>query len=1014
MSLQLIHQYYSGVDKIIQYGGSRNESALRFAFQTLLGQYCADKNLELIAELDLKTRQGTSVRPDGTLKDALRQDWGYWESKDQYDSLEEEIEKKFAKGYPNSNILFEDSQTAILIQGGQECARADIKNPEALHALLTAFVSYEPPEVTTFRAAIEKFKEDLPDLLEVLRRVIEEQSANNPVFVEARDNFLELCKEAVNPHIVLADIREMIIQHILTEDIFITVFGEDQFHRDNNIARQLQQVISSFFTGSLRKNLLNRISPYINVIKAAAANITDHHEKQRFLKVVYENFYKTYNPAGADRLGIVYTPNEIVRFMIEAADSLVHRHFGCLLADKGVEILDPATGTGTFITELIEYLPKHLLTYKYKHEIHCNEVAILPYYVANLNIEYTYAQKMGHYEEFNNICFVDTLDNLDFDFVGKQHKLFNLTTENLERIQRQNKRKISVIIGNPPYNANQLNENENNKNREYPGVDKRIKETYIKNSTAQKTKLYDMYSRFIRWASDRLDENGVIAFVSNNSFIDARTYDGFRKVVAEEFNEIYIIDFKGNARTSGERRRQEGGNIFSDEIRVGVAVYFLVRKQGITGCKIFYNAIDDYVRSEVKKAYLQDNKFDKLSFIHIQPDANHNWINLIKNDWDKLLPMGTKETKLKGDQTNAIFELYSLGVVTNRDDWVYSHSEEELKRTIKYFISAYNQEVDILLGNTKKEGAKDTEEYLQIKWTRAVKNDLTKKKKYIYDENRITDSLYRPFIKRKLYFSKELNEVQYKNPLIFPDKSCNNLVIAVNIGNKPFNIVASKYLVDLHFNGDSQCFPLYRYNKEGQRIDNITNFGLQQFQDYYQDKTITRLDIFHYVYAVLHHPAYREKYELNLKRDFPRIPFYDDFPQWVNWGKSLMDLHINYETAQPYPLQRIDAPVSPNKESKPPKAKLKADKNTGIIEIDTVTTLNGVPTVAWEYKLGNRSAMEWVMEYHKERNPKDPTILKKFNTYRLADYKEQVIDLLQRVCTVSLETMKLIEAMSKV
>jgi len=406
----------------------------------------------------------------------MRQDWGYWESKDQYDSLDEEIQKKFDKGYPKTNILFEDSQTAVLIQNGEEVARADFKNATALHALLNAFVSYQPAEIQTFRDAIEKFKEDLPDLLAELRLIIEKQAKTNPKFVKARDDFLELCKESINPHIVLADIREMIIQHILTEDIFITVFGESQFHRENNIARELQQVISSFFRGTIRRNILKRISPYIDVIKAAASNISDHHEKQRFLKVVYENFYKTYSPAKADRLGIVYTPNEIVRFIIESTDHLVHKHFGRLLADDDVEILDPATGTGTFITELIEYLPKHRLPCKYAHEIHCNEVAILPYYVANLNIEYTYAQKMGKYAEFENICFVDTLDNLGFGFTGKQYGFFDISAENMERIRRQNKRKISVIIGNPPYNANQLNENENNKNREYPGVDKRIKE----------------------------------------------------------------------------------------------------------------------------------------------------------------------------------------------------------------------------------------------------------------------------------------------------------------------------------------------------------------------------------------------------------------------------------------------------------------------------------------------------------------------------------------------------------
>jgi predicted helicase len=1013
MSLQLIQQYHTRVDKIIQYGGSRNESALRFAFQTLLEQYCADKNLELIAELEHKTKYGTTVYPDGTLKDALRQPWGYWESKDQYDTLDEEIQKKFDKGYPTSNILFEDSQTIVLIQGGQETARTEIKNPTTLHALLTAFVSYEPPEVQTFRAAIERFKEDLPDLVTELRHIIEEQAAANPAFVKARDDFLELCKEAINPYIVLADIREMIIQHILTEDIFITVFGEDQFHRENNIARELQQVISSFFKGTIRRNIHKRMSPYVDVIKAAASNITNHHEKQRFLKVVYENFYKTYNPAGADRLGIVYTPNEIVHFIIEAADYLVHQHFGRLLADQDVEILDPATGTGTFITELIEYLPKHLLPYKYKNEIHCNEVAILPYYVANLNIEYTYAQKMGHYAEFENICFVDTLDNLGFGFIGKQGSFFDLSAENLERIKRQNDRKISVIIGNPPYNANQLNENENNKNRAYPGVDKRIKDTYIKHSTAQKTKSYDMYTRFLRWASDRLDKNGIVAFVLNNSFIDARTHDGLRKVVANEFNEIYIIDLKGNARTSGERRRREGGNVFSDEIRVGVAVYFLVRKEGVRGCKIFYNTIGDYVRAEAKKAYLRNNKFKDLPFEHIQPDKKHNWINLADNDeWDELLPVGTKGTKLKGSQADAIFRLYSLGVVTARDEWVYDIESENLEKKIRFFYGVFQNEKGRWEASGKQEAINDFVDRT-IKWTSELEDHLMRGSELIFDEKYYKQALYRPFVKRYFYFDHIIIHRPYQQPDIFRiAENSDNIVICINVGNKPFNVLVTNVVPDYHFNGDSQCLPLYRYNELGNRVDNITAYALKQFQEHYDDETITRLDIFHYVYAVLHHPAYREKYKLNLKREFPRIPFYDDFWQWATWGQSLMELHLNYETVAPYPLQRVDKPPHPDKPPVTPAAKLKADKTAGTIELDTVTTLKGIPA-AWDYKLGNRSALEWVLEYHKERKPRDPTIRDKFNTYRLADYKEQVIELLQRVCTVSVETMRIIGEMGE-
>ena len=579
MSIQLIQQYYNNVDKLIRYGGTRNETSLRKAFQELLDHYARSKNLLLVPEVGVLGKRGRTVHPDGTLKDALRQDWGYWESKDEKDTLEDEIRTKFGKGYPDFNILFEDTRTAVLYQGGNEIFRADFADAKALDTLLTRFVSYQPSEVREFHKAIELFSAEVGGLANVLRTVIGEQVIGNSSFAQALEEFLELARKAINPKVEMADVREMIIQHVLTEDIFMRVFDEAEFHRENVIAHKLAEVAGTFYRGETKRDIHARIAPYYETINARASQIQGHHEKQKFLKALYESFYKAYNPKAADRLGIVYTPDEIVRFMIESADHLVYKHFGKTLGDKGVEILDPATGTGTFITELIEYLPPQQLEYKYENEIHCNEVSILPYYIANLNIEYTYKQKMGVFKEFENICFVDTLDNMGFEHTGKQLNFFGLTDEDAERITRQNQKKIMVMIGNPPYNANQLNENQNNKNREYPEIDKRIKDTYIHHSTAQKTKLYDMYARFLRWASDRLDKDGVIAFISNNSFLDARTYDGFRKVVEKEFNEIYILNMKGNAHTSGERRQREGGNVFNDQIRVGVAIYFFSKKK---------------------------------------------------------------------------------------------------------------------------------------------------------------------------------------------------------------------------------------------------------------------------------------------------------------------------------------------------------------------------------------------------------------------------------------------------
>jgi len=541
MSQFSINQYLSEVEKIVHFGGTKKETAIRNAFYNLLNEYAKAKGLMIVPEVTIKATNGKNVTPDGTLKDTLRQDWGYWESKDEADKIDDEIKKKFDKGYPKNNILFEDSQTAVLFQNGVEQMRVAMNDPEALDKIIITFIKFERPEVQNFRKAIEHFKEDIPKVTETLRSIIIDCEVGNTKFINAGKKFLKLCHDSINPNVTMDDVREMIIQHILTEDIFNSVFGETQFHRENNIAHELEKVIDSFFTGSLRRAVLSTIKHYYEAINAAAAGIADHHEKQKFLKVVYETFYKSYNPKAADRLGVVYTPNEVVRFMVASTDYLLNKHFNTFLESKGVEILDPATGTGTFICDIIDYIRKDKLEYKYGNELHANEVAILPYYISNLNIEFTYKQKTGKYKEFQSLCFVDTLDNMGFGFAGKQLDMFApFTEENSKRIHMQNGRKISVVIGNPPYNANQMNENENNQNREYPEIDKRIKDSFIKYSTAQKTKVYDMYARFYRWAFDRLDSNGIIEFVTNRSFIDSRTFDGFRKCVQNEFDYAYI------------------------------------------------------------------------------------------------------------------------------------------------------------------------------------------------------------------------------------------------------------------------------------------------------------------------------------------------------------------------------------------------------------------------------------------------------------------------------------------
>ena len=1007
-----IETYYQELEDIIQFGGSDNESSIRAAFQNCLSQYCANhrENLKLISEL-----AGPGGIPDGTVKDTLRMARGYWEAKDTHDDLDAEIQAKFNRGYPRDNILFEDSETAVLFQNREEAMRVDMTDAAQLNRLILRFLNYELPNIEEFRAAQEQFKTDLPTVLENLRQSVEDAEANNPDYQQHAAEFLEQCRQSISPAVSEADVREMLLQHILTQDIFLRVFAEDQFHRENNIAAHLTALEQTFFTGDVRRQAIDRLRAYYGAIGRAADEIADYSEKQQFLKAIYEDFYKTYNPAAADRLGVVYTPNEIVDFIIRGTDHLLQKHFGRTLADDNVQILDPATGTGTFITSLIDYLPADRLKYKYLNEIHANEVAILPYYIANLNIEYSYREKTGEYLEFPNLCFVDTLDNMDWQQTGSTSgavtrqggfNLGGLSVDNWIRIQEQNEKPISVIIGNPPYNTAQTNFNEFNPNRAYPVIDQRIRETYSNASTAQnRNQQYDMYKRFIRWASDRLADDGIIAFVSNRAFLDSRQDDGFREVVADEFNELWAIDLKGNARTSGQRRRREGGNIFDDKIRVGVAIYFLVRKQGQTAFKVFYDAVDDYTKSNEKVQFILDRTLPSFGFSEIAPDERGLWLNQTDTDFRTLVPLAfrTKVRSRKSENANAVFSLYSNGIKTQRDEWVLDFDRSNLASKVKFFTNVYEKQRRRLSGTDFE----DVDLGTAIKWDYDLRRHLQRGVPLTYSQDHTVESYYRPFTKKNLYFLPELIGRRYQMPKMFPNGYAhqNQMICIKGPTANYFVALASDRVVDVKFtetgDGPTFCLPLYRYMQEGDRVSNITEWGLLQVRGHYGDDDITAEDIFSYTYAVLHDPKYRETYAVDLLQEFPRLFLHDDFDAWTSLGQQLLDLHIGFESASPWKLNRVEQ----QKPSGNPR--LRADKERGTITLDNQTTLTGIPDSAWEYRLGSRSALEWVLDQYKERKPRDPTIRERFNAYRFADHKEHVIDLLKRVTTVSAETVRI-------
>ncbi len=1130
MSISRINQYYVELERLKQ-RGSKNEGSIKPAFRGLLVFYCKPKDIEVVEE---QTLAGSSKRPDGVLKsEGLI--YGYWEAKDEKDDIEAEIIKKQRLGYPMFNFLIENSIEAVLIQG-EKRAKIKMSNKEALHHLLIEFVNFETIEDKVFKQTIKKFQEDLPQIIEVLRGMITRESSPltpeggiNQAFIDAKSSFFYLCKDAINPAIKISDIDEMLIQHILTEQIFKSIFDDEMFHSENNISKSLNAIETTFFVSDTKRKTLSSLQPYYTQIKARAVEMQDHNQKQDFLKYIYENFYKAYNPKAADKLGIVYTPKEIIKFMLESTDVLLEKHFSKTIADKNVHIIDPATGTGTFITDLLNYIPLQDLEHKYKNEIHANEIAILPYYIANLNIEYVYKNRTKNYEEFKNICWVDTLETYGFWSKGQQTIKHGLTAVNTERIKAQNTQRISVVIGNPPYNANQQNENDNNKNREYfedykkktGGIDGRIKETYIDKSEAQKTKQYDMYKRFIRWASDRIDEKGIIAYITNRSFIDKRQDDGFRKCVSEEFDELYIIDLGGDIRDTNENSK---ANVFG--IMTGVAITLFVKKElkskeDKRKCKIFYTKIAGETAKE-KLDLLREKELQSLSFEVIRPDEKGNWLNKTDNDFYELLPLVSKKVKTNKEGATfdqAIFKLFSLGVVTNRDEWVYDFDKENLLKKLDFFQKIYHEyqakfrmegaeQIWAEYENVRKRKNADakppkiidepsiwTEE---IKWTRDVKKQFIENKKIKIFKNRVIEVFYRPFVKKHLYFSQNLNEMHYQLPTIFGKngKSKNKIIAFVNSASiKSFHCIASNRIVDLHFTGDTNCLPLHIYAENGEKQENITDWALAYFRYYYEQRNLgfsavdlgfsavsahitknyatlsptpalpkvegvsdvftpspsgragvglCKEDIFHYIYAVLHSPAYRQQYEQNLKQDFPRIPLYDNFDFWVEKGKALMELHLaplppeggvftpSLARAGVGLLVRKDINLEVFKAQKQGKKVLGKDlfvKETklfeekevdyfkilpilklkgNIIEIDELTTLSGVPAQALEYMLGNRNAIEWVLDQYKPYKSDDKTIQEHFNTYKFEDYKEEVIELLQKIVWLSVETMKIV------
>ena len=728
-------------------------------------------------------------------------------------------------------------------------------------------------------------------MLENLRDTIVDAEAKNSRYQGAAKIFLELCHQSISPAVSNDNVREMLIQHILTKDIFLRVFAEDQFHRENNVARQLDALEGTFFTGNVRRDAVDRLRAYYGAIGRAADDIAEYGEKQQFLKGIYEDFYQAYNPGAADRLGVVYTPNEVVDFIIRGTDWLLQKHFDKTLGDRNVNILDPATGTGTFITNLMNHLPADRLEYKYLNEIHANEVEILPYYIANLNVEYTYKELTGNYLEFPNLCFVDTLDNMDWRGASgaavQRQTALNLggvSEENWIRVQEQNEKPISVIIGNPPYNDSATLWGDGGANRRYHDIDRRIRETYIAAGTAQKTHQYDMYKRFIRWASDRLEDDGIVGFVTNRAYLDTRQDDGFRQVIGQEFTDIYVLDLgsdvRRNPKISGTTH-----NVFG--IQTGVAIAFFVREKVKLGqCGIHYSRREDAELATETLAYLRGADPDAVEFSSITPDVKSYWLDQSDSGFDQLLPLANRETKFAktAERERALFGLYTNAVKSNRDDWVYDFSVPGLRDKALFFADTYNGFLD------------DGDESYNpiIKWSSTLRDRFQRGDRLVYNDGDRVESLYRPFVLKWYLADIALSDRLTANhhDMFGSDLKRPNQVVNFCVNGKAFYVLATGKPADFHFTGDTQCLPLYRYTADGERVSNITDWGLRQFREYYGDDDISGDDIFAYTYAILHDPAYRQRYEVDLRREFPRVYFQEDFAWWAQQGRELLDLHM--------------------------------------------------------------------------------------------------------------------------
>lgn len=851
---------------------------------------------------------------------------------------------------------------------------------------------------------------------------------------EEFDRFLAEIRDDLNSGISESEAVEMLAQHIITRPVFDALFEGHTFTTENPVSRAIQGVLDALESAHLEKESRD-LDEFYRSVRLKAQGITDPAAKQDLIRQLYDNFFGVAFKSTRDKLGIVYTPVEIVDFIIRSVNDVLEDEFGQTLGSRGVHIIDPFTGTGTFITRLLQsgLIQPDQLEHKFRHELHANEIVLLAYYIAAINIESVHEGLSGHYAPFNGILLTDT-----FAMSEGRDELALVMPDNSERRRRQQELDIRVIMGNPPYAVSH--------HIDYPHVDGRIGETFAERSTAtNKNALYDSYIRAIRWGADRLGESGVMAYVTNGGWIDANTGDGMRKSLVEEFSAIYVFHLRGNQRTSGETSRREGGKIFGAGSRAPVAITLFVKnpdaaRQG----QVFYQDIGDYLSREDKLKIIAGFRSirgitAKGGWQEVVPDAHGDWLKQRDDSVAGYISIGDKKDK----DAKVLFENYSAGLKTQRDAWCFNSSKTRLERQIRHTVDYYNSQVTALAAVKATTSAEDfiTNAPRDVSWTRALRNDFARLKPLDFEDGQIVPATYRPFFRQHLYFSRRLNEMIYQIPAIFPEVAAVNRVIAVKTRptDGQFALMVGS-IFELQTDGGVQCFPLTLYDRADADAGDdlfsvveeekpryrtrhgITDAGLAHFQAAYPGEAITKDDIFYYTYGLLHSEDYRRRFADNLTKELPRIPCVKkaaDFRAFVQAGRALGDLHVGYETVEPYPATVKQGDLSlahipdPQKFFRVEKMAFGKGKDRSVIHYNANITLVDVPLAAYDYVVNGKPAIDWVMERQAVRQDKDSGIVNDAN-----DYANETIgdprypfDLLRRVITVSLETMKIVRTL---